>query len=112
MGRYLVVKPDSKNFSYELLYDRYSIVLYFSSLFNKTRFMDKIDKKLLYDYNLIKKRLNYPNNFLITEHIIEKLLYLKYYNMIEQRGFYIEIIKDNITYSYNTLNENIIYDKI
>lgn len=90
MGRYKVVKPETKEFYYRYETVDYIFMFYFSSLFNKSRFEDRILKKLDKELLIILNKLKIDNNNIVF--IIKVLLLSKYYTEIEKDEYYIETI--------------------
>lgn len=88
MGRYKVVKPETKEFYYRYETVDYSFIFYFSSLFNKSRFEDRILKKLDKELLIILNKLKLDSHIII----IKVLLLSKYYTEIEKDECYIETI--------------------
>ena len=108
MGRYKVVKPETEEFYYVTRYNNI-LKFYFSSLFNKSRFEDKIDKKLKNDVDYLLKKMKYINKIIINYFI--ELLLLTYYIKIEKREFYIKIT--NLKYINSIINnKEEYYDKV
>lgn len=73
------------------------IILYFSSLFLRKKFLDNVSN-YIHNENL---KLSYTYNYDIDA---TKLLILSYYRRIEKRGFRVlinekEIISDNLTFT-------------
>ena len=102
MGRYRVVKPETKEFYYRYEMLDYSFIFYFSSLFNKSRFEDRILKKLDKELLIILNKLKLDDNIIVF--IIKVLLLSKYYKEIEKDECYIETIIKWTTERFKTYN--------